>query len=265
MTVSPRPNVFALQIRNELASARRSIEYVVGLVVVPTILYVMFGIWNDNTWVPGGRPFSTIAIASFASYGVVSLAIFTFCDDVAKERARGWLHTMAATPLRLGGHLAAKVGMAVVYSLLIVSLLAAVAIPTGASTLSITEWLTMTLVLAGGVIAFSTIGFAVAFLVRPKAATTISNLVFLPLAFGSGFFFPLSEVPEFARTMAPYLPTYHLGRLVWSTIATDTEIDLLQAIPAQSPTVHVAWVAATFLLGATLTWWATHQRVNGER
>lgn len=246
----------SLQLRNELVSARRSVEYVVGLVVVPTLLYAMFAVWNDNTWVPNGRPFSTIAIASFASFGVVSLAIFTFCDDVAKDRARGWIKTMGATPLRLGGHLVAKVGVAVVYSVLVVALLAAVAIPTGASDLTAAEWARLMLVLVGGVVAFSTIGFAIAFLVRPRAATVISNLIFLPLAFGSGFFFPLSEVPDFASDLAPFLPTYHLGRLAWSTFATDAEIDLLQAIPAQPMAVHVAWVVGTFVVGAVTTWWA---------
>jgi ABC-2 type transport system permease protein len=257
--VSSRPHVLSLHIRNELVSARRSVEYVIGLVVVPTVLYVMFAIWNDSTWTPDGRPFSTLAIASFACYGVVSLAIFTFCDDVAKERTRGWIKTMAATPLSLSHYLWAKVGTAVGYSVAIVTLLAVVSITGQASTLKLSEWLMMTLVLIGGLVAFSTIGFAVAFLARPKAATVLSNLVFLPLAFGSGFFFPLSEVPEFARTLAPYLPSYHLGRLTWSTFATETEIDLLQGIPGQGTAVHVTWVLGTFIAGAALTWWSTRQ------
>lgn len=265
MTLASQPKVLALHVRNELVSARRSVEYVVGLVVVPTLLYVMYAIWNDSTWIPGGQPFSTIAIGSCASYGVISLAIFTFTDDVAKDRASGWIKTMSATPLRLSHHLTGKVAMAIVYSLVIVALLAAVSIPTGASTLTVTELLGMTLVLIGGLIAFSTLGFAVAFLVRPKAATTISNLVFLPLAFGSGFFFPLSEVPEFASTLAPYLPTYHLGRLVWGTIATEAEIDLLMDIPYHSTAVHVAWVAGTFVVGALLTWWAIRRADEGRR
>lgn len=257
MTTRTNTGLAALQVRTAFVSARRSAEYVVGLVVIPALLYGMFGVWNDNTWVPGGRPFSTLAIASFGAYGVMSLAIFTFCDDVAKERARGWIKTLAATPIRLGSHLSAKVAMAMVYAFLIVALLALVSVPTGASTLGAGEWVSLGLVLMGGVIAFSTIGFAVAFLARPKAATTISNLVFLPLAFGSGFFFPLSEVPEFVRSLAQYLPTYHFGRLVWSTIATEAEIDLLTAIPGQSIAVHLAWVGATFAVGTVLTWWAT--------
>ncbi|MER3444647.1 MAG: hypothetical protein C4333_11245 [Meiothermus sp.] len=63
---------------------------------------------------------------------------------------------------------------------------------------------------AAGGLSLSTLGFALGYLARPKAASTIANLVYLPLSFASGFFFPLSRLPEFLREMAPYLPTYHI-------------------------------------------------------
>ena len=55
-----------------------------------------------------------------------------------------------------------------------------------------------------GVLAFSALGFAIALLARPRAAAVISNLIFLPLAFASGFFMPLSELPAAMRTIAPW-------------------------------------------------------------
>ena len=256
---SGRLGLLGLQVLTEIVSARRNVEYVVGLVIIPALLYSMFGLPNDSTWVPGGSTFSTIALGSFAAYGVVSLAIFTFVDELAKERGQGWIRTLRATPVPFGSYLLGKVCMAAVYSLLIFVVLAAISVPTGGSSLSIASWLSIAALGIAGVVVFGTVGIAVAFLVRPRAATTIANLVFLPLAFCSGFFFPLSEVPAFVRDVAPFLPTYHYGRLVWSHVATETEIDLFTGIAGEETLVHVAWVLGFALIGGAVAWWATRR------
>jgi len=42
------------------------------------------------------------------------------------------------------------------------------------------------------------------------------------------------EVPALARDVAPMLPTYHYGRLVWPYVASETEIDLFTGIPGET-------------------------------
>jgi ABC-2 type transport system permease protein len=244
-----RLRLVSIHVLTEINGARRSVEYMVGLVVLPVVLYAMFGLSNDSTWVDGTSPYSTISIGSFAAYGVVSLAIFTFVDELAKERARGWITTMAATPIPLWSHLAAKLTMAALYSLAIVALLAAVSVPTGASHLDPGSWLALAAFGIVGATVVGTVGIVVGFTVRPRAATAIANLVFLPLAFCSGFFFPLSEVPPFVRALAPWLPTYHLGRLMWSTTATQAEIDSVTGIDGHPLWVHGMWVAGLAVAG----------------
>lgn len=238
-----RHGLVLVHIVTEINGARRNVEYMVGLVVIPTLLYAMFGLPNNSTWVAGDAPYSAISIGSFACYGIMSLAIFTFVDDLAKERASGWIATMRATPIPLWSHIAAKVTMASLYSLAIVALLAAVSVPTGAAKFGIESWLAIAGLGIVGVTMVGALGVLVAFTIRPRAATAIANLVFLPLAFCSGFFFPLSEVPAFVRAIAPWLPTHHLGRLVWSVTATDAEIDAFTGIAGQPLWVHSACVA----------------------
>jgi ABC-2 type transport system permease protein len=257
-----RIGLLGVHVLTEINGARRSVDYVVGLIVVPAVLYSMFGLPNDSTWVDGDSPYSTIAIASFTAYGVVSLAIFTFVDELAKERSSGWITTMRATPIPLWSHLLAKLGMAGLYSLAIVALLAAVTIPTGASHLDAAAWLAIAALAVVGATAVGAAGVVVAFAVRPRAATAIANLVFLPVAFCSGFFVPLSEVPAFVRGVAPWLPTYHLGRLMWSTTATGAEIDAFTGIDGRSPWVHGAWVAGLVAVGVAACWWVLHRTVD---
>lgn len=112
-----------------------------------------------------------------------------------------------------------------------------------------------------GVVVFGTVGILVAFVVRPRAATAIANLVFLPLAFCSGFFFPLSEVPTFIGDLAPWLPTYHFGRLMWSNVATGVEVDLFTGIPGEPVWVHLAWFLGVAVVGGLGSWWAARRDV----
>jgi ABC-2 type transport system permease protein len=273
-TTAPRPQphrnggaagVHLLQVRNEVLAARRSSEFVVGLVAIPTLLYAMFGLPNDASFVAGGTPFNTIAIGSFGAYGIVSLAIFTFGDEVAKERGRGWVRTLRATPVPGGAYLVGKLSMAMVYAVLITAALAAVSVPTGASSLSLGRWAALTGLLVAGVAAFSTMGLALAYLVRPRAAATVANLVFLPLSFASGFFFPLSELPAIVRDVAPYLPTYHFGQLVWAVVATEADATALTGMVPRPAVVHVAWVAGSCVVGAALALWGARREAVTRR
>ena len=261
-----RLGMYALQARTEVAAARRNVEYVIGLVVVPALLYAMFGLPNDGgPLAPGGSTFATLAVGSFGAYGVVSLAIFTFGDEVAKERGRGWIRTLRATPVPAGAYVVGKLCTAAVYALLIVAGLAAVSVPTGAAHLGAGTWLGLAATLVGGVLAFSSAGLAVAFLLRPRAATAIANLVFLPLAFCSGFFFPLSELPAFLRDAAPYLPTYHFGALVWRVIGTEADVAAITGIAPRPAGVHLAWIAACTVVCAAIALLAARRETVTRR
>src|SRR5690606_37267670 len=89
----------------ELRSSLRRAELAVGAVAVPVILYAMFGLPRTGSLLPGGIPVPLSMLVGIACYGVVSLAIFTFGEDVAKERGRGWPRTLAATPFPAWVHL----------------------------------------------------------------------------------------------------------------------------------------------------------------
>src|SRR5690625_321264 len=90
--------LLALHALLELRSSFRSTEFAVGAMAVPVLLYAMFGLPNAGEKLPGGTRVGLAMLVSIGCYGVVSLAIFTFGEDVAKERGRGWPRTLAATP-----------------------------------------------------------------------------------------------------------------------------------------------------------------------
>jgi ABC-2 type transport system permease protein len=253
-----RPNrgrlgLLALAAWIELRASARNVEFAVGPVAIPVLLYVMFALPNPAE-LGGGTTMRTAMLVSRSAYGVIALAIFTFGESVAKERGRGWTRTLRATPLPIGIHLLAKTVTAIAHAALIVvamSLLAATAVGVD---LPASTWIAFGATMLTGVVTFSALGYAIALLARPRAATVISNLIFLPLAFASGFFVPLSELPATMRTLAPWLPTFHFGQLAYRIVMPPGDVEDLTGIAPRSVAVHLAWVtvATTALAGLAL-------------
>ncbi len=250
-----RPNggivgLLALAAWTELRSTARTGEFAVGAVAVPVLLYVMFGLANDNS-LAGGTTYRTAMLVSISAYGVVSLAIFTFGESIAKERGRGWTRTLSATPLPTSVHLLGKTVSAIAYAGLIVVAMSLLAATVGDVRLPATTWMAFGATMLAGVVAFSSLGFAIAYLAKPRVATVVANLIFLPLAFASGFFVPLSELPAGSRDIAPLLPTFHFGQLAYRIVMPDSDVEDLTGIPTGSTGTHLTWVAAsTIALGA---------------
>jgi ABC-2 type transport system permease protein len=248
-----RLGLLGLQVRVELRRTARSVEFVIGAVALPVLLYAMFGLPSASTsnLLPGGAHVGTMMMVSLCAYGVVSLAIFTFGENVAKERGSGWIRTMRATPLPTWSHLVGKVAVALVGAVVIVGTTGTAAVLAGNVSLPPSTWLALTATLLAGVIAFSTLGFAIAYAVRPRAATAIANLVFLPLAFLSGFFVPLGELPPVLSDIAVWLPTHHFGQLAWLQVASAADVEAWTGTPVSGATFHLAWVVgATAIFGA---------------
>lgn len=241
--------VLAAQVSAEVRANFRVPEFLVGAISVPILLYVMFGSSQSGETLPDGTSVAAMMAASFAAYGIVSLAIFTFGVDVAQERDKGWLRTRRVTPLPTWVYFASKIFMAVAFSILILAGITAVAIMVVGVDLPWTTWLRLWPVLLSGAVVFSTFGFAIAWLARPRAAATIGNLIFLPLSFASGFFMPLSQLPTFMADAAPWLPTYHYGLLVWAQVAPPADVSAWVGTDVAGPLwPQVAWMVGSFVV-----------------
>ncbi|MBY5162386.1 ABC transporter permease [Salsipaludibacter albus] len=241
--------VLSAQVAAEVRTNLRVPEFLVGAVSVPVLLYAMFGSAQAGEALPAGTSVAAMMAVSFAAYGIVSLAIFTFGVDIARERGQGWLRTRRVTPLPTWVYFAGKIAMALAYSVVILAGITVVAVTLGDVRLPMETWIRLWAVLASGAIVFSTFGFAIAWLARPRAASTIGNLLFLPLSFASGFFFPLSELPPVLAEAAPWLPTYHYGRVVWAQLAPPVDVTAWTGAEATgSLWPHVAWMLGSFVV-----------------
>lgn len=244
--------LLAAQILAEVRQAMRVPSFLIGVVAVPVMLYAMFGLPEAGQIMAGGTDVGAMMFASLSCYGIVSLAIFTFGVDIAQERGKGWLRRLRATPMPMWAYFAGKCAMAVVFSAAILVATLAVAVLAGGVRFDPTRLLRTCLVLVSGALAFSTMGFALAYWTRPRAASAIGNLIFLPLAFASGFFYTLNALPGFLQDLAHYLPTYHFGQLVWNQLGPVADVQAFGS-PAPDPLlVHLAWVIGCFVVFAVL-------------
>ena len=244
--------LLAAQILAEVRQALRVPSFLIGVVAVPVMLYAMFGLPEAGQIMAGGTDIGAMMFASLSSYGIVSLAIFSFGVDIAQERGKGWLRRLRATPMPMWAYFAGKCAMAVVFSAAILVATLAVAVLAGGVRFDPTRLVRTALVLVSGALAFSTMGFALAYWTRPRAASAIGNLIFLPLAFASGFFYTLNALPGFLQDLAHYLPTYHFGQLVWNQLGPAADVVAFGSPTPDPLPLHLAWVIGCFVVFGVL-------------
>ncbi|MEO7230223.1 MAG: ABC transporter permease, partial [Candidatus Limnocylindrales bacterium] len=184
---------------------------------LPLMLFVFFGMPAIGTPYRPGIDLGTFMLASFAAYAVSSMMVFNYGITIALDRGQKIDVLMRSTPLPGSVYLLARTLSALVFGSVGLMVLLIVASVAGVR-LDAATWLAMTALLLVGSIPFIGLGFAIAYLFSPSAAPAVANLLYLVLAFGSGMLIRVDQMPDFLRTIAPYLPTYHYAQLSWGAI-----------------------------------------------
>ena len=79
-----------------------------------------------------------------------------------------------------------------------------------------------------------------------NSAPAIINLVYLPMAFLSGLWIPIEAMPMVVKTIARFLPAYHLAQLALGAVGSG------MGAPVWS---HVIALAGFTLIGLALASW----------
>lgn len=261
-----RARMLLAQVGAEVTRFRRIPEYLIGVVAIPVLLYAMFALPSATTRLPGGTPVGAMTLVSFTCFGVLNQALFSFGAELADERGKGWLRRLRATPMPMWVYFAGKLAMNLVFALMILAGVSVVTVLLGGVRIPPARLGLLALTVAAGCLAFSPMGAMVAYWVRPRAASAIANLVFLPLSFVSGFLFPLAGLPGFFRTLAPWLPSYHFGLLAWRAVAsTPSDVRAFGSPTTGRPWLDVAVVAGWCVLCTVLTAVGYRRDLDRER
>jgi ABC-2 type transport system permease protein len=167
-------------------------------VLFPVMFFALFASLFGDQPSPSGIPVAATMLATFGTFGVVSVMLLNPGVAVADDRTRGWLRVKKVSAASIGTTVAAKVISALPYAL---------------SVLDLGTWLRLVGVLLLGGLPFALLGLAVGFVASSNATAAVLNAVYLPMVVASGLWFPLEMMPGFVRAIAPFLPTYHLAQL----------------------------------------------------
>jgi len=239
-----RARTYAVEAKYELLKALRLPAYSLPTLAFPTLFYVMFSLALGGKSM-GGVDGAAYMLATYGTFGVIGAALFGFGVGIAIERGQGWLLLKRASPMPAGAYFAAKVFMALVFGALIVSSLFTLGATLNGIRLPAGTWLGMGTILVSGALPFCAMGLAFGVWCGPNSAPAVVNLVYLPMAFGSGLWIPVQFLPSFLQNLAPWLPPYHLAQLALKPLGGDL---------GRPAALHVAALATVTVLSLAMAW-----------
>ncbi len=175
----------------------------------PATLYLVFGVAGA----------AEIRLAGFAGIAVLGVAFFQFGVGIAVERSSPWERYLRTLPARAGTRIAGRVASAGVFALCSAAAVIIAAVASADLQLSPRRWGLLAAVLLGGAVPFALLGIALGYLVPPRAALPVANLVYLPLAYVGGLWTGPQSAPGGAATLAP---THQWAQLLWDAAGRGT-------------------------------------------
>ena len=183
----------------------------------PVLFYLLFGVLLDK----GEGKAAQYLLATYGAFGVIGAGLFGFGVSIAVDREKGLLRLKRALPVPPGAMLLAKMAMAMLFAAIISLVLAVIAATVAGVVLEPSQWIRLFVINVLGVLPFCAIGLFVGSVVGGNAAPALLNMLYLPMAFLSGLWLPLTLLPGILSTIAPLWPAYHLGQLALKVVGFD--------------------------------------------
>lgn len=199
-------------------------------IVFPVAMFVLFvAMWGRESGT-AGLPVGTTMLATFGTFGVLSVTFFNPGLSVAGDRERGWLRAKRVSPTPLPLSLTSKVAAALPYAVGVLLAMTLAAGLTGTLDASGATVARLVLALVVGSLPFALFSLAVGFRASTNAGVAILQAIMFPMVIASGLWFPLEALPTAVQTLAPFLPTYHLAQLGLAQLSGQAGLDHLAAL-----------------------------------
>ncbi|WP_101927438.1 MULTISPECIES: ABC transporter permease [Luteimonas] len=201
---------YLLETRCELLRLLREPMYVIPTLLFPALFYAMFGLLMAGR---AGDEAARYLLATYGVFGAMGAGLFGLSVTLAIDRERGFFALRRALPAPPSAWLVARMLIAMLFTLVIVAELAALATLFGGVTLAPAQWALLWTVSVLGALPFCAIGLYLGSIASANAAPALVNLLFLPMAFLSGLWLPLSMLPDVFARLAPLWPAWHLAQI----------------------------------------------------
>jgi ABC-2 type transport system permease protein len=246
---SSRPNAFrafTYIFYTELISLFRSPSSLVPTLVFPLMFWTFFGIPNGNRSI-NGFELGAYILGSYAAYSAIQTVLFNIGIFIAIERSQGFYKLVRVTPMQVGSVLLAKMLSTLVLALVALVLLLLYGHFTVNTKMALLQYLEMLGRALIGMLPFAALGAFVGYAAKgAQSASPILNLIFFPMAFGSGLFIPLEGLPKIVQQVAVYLPAYHSGQFTRAVV----DPRVTDSLP------HLFWILGYTVIFTALALWA---------
>lgn len=235
--------IFAVELRDELRAIVREPTSLMFGIIMPVGLFIMFNLlYGHQVALAGGLSAGTAMVATFGTYGVITVAALQPGIGVASNRDVGWLRMKQVSAVPIGISLLAKAVAALLYGVGVLVLMGVAAAAFGTLHASPGELIRLAIVLLLGTIPFTLLSVAVGLRFRTGSATALLNAFLFPLAILSGLWIPVQFLPKIIGQIAKFLPTYHLAQLGLAQLGDGTS--MIHILALLITTVVAAGIAA---------------------
>jgi len=240
-------NIFFLEAKTETIRLFRTPGFSIPTLLFPIMFYTFFGIVFSMN--PATMP--TYLMITYAVFGVIGPALFSFGVGIAIERGQGWFDLKEVSPMPASAYIVSRISLTFIFAAIIVILLFAIGAIFGDVKLLHWQWLSLAVIFVVGSLPFCAIGMTLGLTLKANSAPATVNLIYLPMGFLSGLWLPINFLPEVMQQFANILPPYHLAQLALKV----TDMDLGFPIA-----LHIGVLAAYSLLFIFLAIKAYHKK-----
>lgn len=217
VTFSHVLRIYLIETKYEWLKTIRNKSFALPALLFPLMFYVFFGVLFNH----GNVQAASYLLCTYGIFGVMGPALFSFGAGLAVERGQGWQDLKSASPMPVGAQLCARLVVASVFSLIIVACLSLVASTLADVQFSVWQWLSLIVIWVLGGLPFCLLGLSLGLVLKADSAPAIINAIYLPMAFLSGLWMPLTILPEVMQHIALALPPYHLAQLALKVAGLD--------------------------------------------
>jgi ABC-2 type transport system permease protein len=237
-------NAYWSEIKYECLRMMRTPAFAIPFLAIPIALYLFFGLLiSGNAEASRNANTPIYLYTGFTVVGIMGPGLFGFGMSIALERDQGLLRLKRALPMPPAAYVIAKMCMAMLFSAVVALAIALLAVyakglPLGARAVGVFA------VQVLGTLPFCAIGLFIGARVNGRIAPAIVNVVYLPMIYLSGLFFPL---PESIRWIAVFSPAFHLNQLALGIAGVPSVFGVA------GPTIHTAALLGVTVVFAGLT------------
>lgn len=203
-------HAYLTEVKYECLRALRAPAFAIPFLLLPIVLYVLFGVFLAGSMSKGDLTVAKIMFANWAVFGVMGPGMFGFGMFVAAEREQGLLTLKRALPMPPAAYLLSKMAMAMLFAGVVMVTLMLAAVVIGHPGLGAGQYAGIFVLDMLGSLPFCAIGLFIGTRASAKSAPAFANLAYLPFMHLGGLFYPL---PKSVQPLEFASPAFYLDKL----------------------------------------------------